>query len=895
MLSIHTLASSRQAAHYYEKDDYYAGDKNQSPSSWWGAGAKSLGLSGPVDRATFERLLDGELPDGTTLPRRPDQKRRPGFDLTFSAPKSVSLAAFVQNDVRVIEAHQAAVRTSLGYLEERVSFARVQDEDGMIRPVSTKNLVVAEFLHDTSRDLDPQLHTHAVVLNATKTPNGAWRALTNEELLRSKMVGGAIYRAELAMNLRDLGYAVERTHADGRFEVKSYTEAQLSEFSQRRAEIEAALAARGLESAKAAEIAALDTRKKKQDVDRGVLREVWRSRAKEIGIDFEKNLPAPRARDRAVEPHDSERVVKIAVEHLSERRSVFFEREAIAKAAAFGLAKVRLDDIEKGIQRSREERQLLDAKGSDRSLGTRFTTREALVRERALIATMKLGQGELEPILDPHEIGRQMSRTDLTRGQREAVELVLSSRDRVVGIQGYAGTGKTTALSEVRKLAERSGFRVRGFATTAAAVEVLRETGLESTTLADHLTRERGRRAGRDLAGADPELWILDEASLLGTKDALAFLREAERSNARVVFVGDRAQLPAIEAGKPFALMVDRGLETATMDEVQRQRDPTLKRVVEATINRDLDRALSMLRPSIQEITNRADRLQAVANAYLDLDPPARANAIVLTASNADRREINGRIRAGLEQTGELHGPAVGTTVLAKADFTKVEQREAASYKKGDVVRFGRAYKTLGVGKGEYAQVINVDPESNVLVLERRDGTMAQFSPERTSLVEVYAAEERALCVGDHIRFTRNDRKRGRINGSEAIVVAIDHANSSATIDRNGRRELLDLKMERHWEHGYARTVYGAQGRTTDKAILHIDTEDRNLIGYESFYVSVSRARSSVDIYTNDASELPAAIQRELAKDAAIELAIVAMPGKRRADRLEYMLATKKD
>src|SRR5262249_4375413 len=156
--------------------------------------------------------------------------------------------------------------------------------------------------------------------------------------------------------------------------------------------------------------------------------------------------------------------------------------------------------------------------------------------------------------------------------------------------------------------------------TTAAAVEVLRETGLDSTTLADHLTREHGRRAGRDLALGDSELWILDEASLLGTKDALAFLREAERSNARVVLVGDRAQLPAIEAGKPFALMVDRGLQTATMDEVQRQRDPMLKRIVEATIARDLDRALSMLRPSIQQIESKLDRLQAVANAYLDLD-----------------------------------------------------------------------------------------------------------------------------------------------------------------------------------------------------------------------------------------------------------------------------------
>src|SRR5437879_524643 len=129
MLSIHTLKSPEQAAHYYEKDDYYTKDKERAPSAWWGSGADTLGLAGPVDRRVFTRLLDGELPDGTALPRRPDQKRRPGFDLTFSAPKSVSLAALVQNDERVVDAHTRAVRATLSYLEEHASFARARDRD----------------------------------------------------------------------------------------------------------------------------------------------------------------------------------------------------------------------------------------------------------------------------------------------------------------------------------------------------------------------------------------------------------------------------------------------------------------------------------------------------------------------------------------------------------------------------------------------------------------------------------------------------------------------------------------------------------------------------------------------------------------------------------------------
>jgi ATP-dependent exoDNAse (exonuclease V) alpha subunit len=209
--------------------------------------------------------------------------------------------------------------------------------------------------------------------------------------------------------------------------------------------------------------------------------------------------------------------------------------------------------------------------------------------------------------------------------------------------------------------------------------------------------------------------------------------------------------------------------------------------------------------------------------------------------------------------------------VLVKKDLSKAERRQVASYGAGDRIRFGRTYKSIGIEKGEYAEVLSTHEESNRLEIKAGDGRRIQFSPLKVALMELYAAEERDLRIGDQIRFTRNDHERGRANGAEARVVAIDPAMSRATIERNGGREVLDLEREVHWDHGYVRTIYGAQGRTADRAILHLDAHDRKITGFESWYVGISRARDSVQIFTDDAKQVPKVIKKSLAQEAAIE------------------------
>ena len=247
VLSIGAIASAAQGASYYEKDGYYAKDdpEHRDSSAWFGKGAEALGLSGPVDPDTFRAILEGKVPDGsgTELGKRGKDgeiTHRPGRDLTFSAPKSVSIAALVGGDERIVGVHDRAVKVALAWVEKNAVETRVQDpETGRMVRAGGQKAVVATFRHDTSRNLDPQLHTHSVLANMVQGEDGKWRTMANEKLYECQKLIGALYRNELAAGLTRLGYDIEKTHADGRFEIAGVSREAIRAFSTRRAEIEA--------------------------------------------------------------------------------------------------------------------------------------------------------------------------------------------------------------------------------------------------------------------------------------------------------------------------------------------------------------------------------------------------------------------------------------------------------------------------------------------------------------------------------------------------------------------------------------------------------------------------------------------------------------------------------
>ena len=423
------------------------------------------------------------MPDGPHLGKRGrdgEIQHRPGRDVTLSAPKSVSLMALVGGDDRIVTAHDRAVTRPLAWTERNAIETRMQDKaSGAMVRAGNQKMVAATFRHDTSRNLDPQLHTHAVVANMVQGKDGKWRTMVNDGLYRNKMVIGAVYRAELAQGLKDLSYGIEKTHGDGRFEIAGVSRDVVEGFSARRAEIEGAMAARDegapLENPKLADRAALMTRAKKRDVDKGELRRSWERQAAELGFSAEvvrakarhaeRERPLPDLFTDRGEP--AVEAATWAVEHLSERQAVFGHGDLLAAALAREPGAVTAEAAERAIAGLEREGALHAAKGLEP--GKPWTTDVAMARESEAIALMRAGQGAGKTIMRGWIAETKLHGGRLNEGQKEAVKMILSSKDRVLGVQGYAGTGKTTMLNRLRTLVESRGYNTAGLAPSASA------------------------------------------------------------------------------------------------------------------------------------------------------------------------------------------------------------------------------------------------------------------------------------------------------------------------------------------------------------------------------------------------------------------------------------------
>ncbi len=930
MLSIGALSSAAQGASYYERDGYYAKDdpEHRAASAWAGRGAGELGLEGPVDADTFRQVLEGRVPDGSgrQLGKRSKDGEilhRPGRDLTFSAPKSVSLAALVGGDDRIVEAHDRAVAATLAWIEKNAAETRMKDPDtGRMMRTGGQKIVAATFRHDTSRNLDPQLHTHAVLANMVRGGDGRWRTMANEGLYSRQKLIGMLYRSELAASLSRLGYDIEKSHADGRFEIAGVPRETVEAFSTRRAEIEAAMAERNLGDTAAnprlAERAALMTRAAKRDIDREELRAVWHRQAANLGLDAraiaadamertagQEAQPAPVAADPAAGARSADRTpdrmdgpsaaaghdpnadaspeapplspaaeaMAWAMAHLSEREAVFARADLLAAALSHRPGAVAIGEAEREAA-ALEKAGLLHAvnlPGAEDSLATAKTVGE----EREAIAAMRAGAGRGAALMRGWTVQGRLSGGPLTGGQKEAVKLILSAKDRVVGVQGYAGTGKTAMLNRARALAEKKDWRMIGLAPSASAAQTLAsEAGIGTETLQRFLARNAGVAEGRlteDGAKAmraafEKTILVVDEGSLASTVQTRNLLRIANEIRIpRVVLVGDSKQLDAVDAGKPFAQLQAAGMKTATMDEIVRQRDPVLKEAVEASLRGDIETAFEKLGGNVAEV--KPDNIAgAVAARWLALSPEARENTGIMAPSHELRQAINGHIRERLARDGTVHGPALQAERLVSKGYTNAEKALAGNYAAGDVVVFHRPYKRLGVEKGDERRVAGVDHKAREVMLAGAEDGIARWKPGeiagRKGGSEVYRTEDIELRAGDRIRWTRNHDGLGIVNSATATVESVAGNRVTFALEDGRKLELgrFDPQL-RHLDHAWASTVHAFQGRTVDRVIAAMEAKHKHLTTQKSFYVEISRARDRAELVTDNADELKAQLE----------------------------------
>ena len=945
------LRSSAMAVTYYERDGYYAKNdpEHRQASFWYGDAAHALGLKAHVRPSRFESVLSGYVP-GTELRlgrmREGEHDHRPGWDITLSAPKSVSLEALVMGDRRVIRAHDEAVRATLAFVEAELLQTRGWDPATRRRPrVKADGMVVAGFRHLASRDQDPQLHTHCVLANMTRNASGEWRSVEPTKIRRSEKLIGAYYRNELALRLQALGMAVSPTLV-GRvpgFELAGYDRSFLDAFSGRRREILAYLERQDLSyTAKHTQMAALHTRRRKEDKGLADLVPEWRERARALGLVREKTALAP---SRPLDPVTGERVglprvpapdlpaneirslkrapalpklpklpgqpsndvaalagvnptpprspapaelsqepergvleaVARAVAHVAERRTAIPEAEIRAVALGHAPGRYTLAEVDGAIARLVSGGELIEAerRGMDRA----FVTDRAVKAERQVLASMRAGRGKGAALTGADAVEARLNVSRLTKGQGEAVRTVLLSNNLTVGVQGHAGSGKTTMLREVKALlGDRT---IQGLAPSAAAARVLaREAGIPSRTLQHFLTRfndlsdpDRLARGRAEYGGA---VLAVDEASMIDTVRMEALLRIARDLNvARVALVGDTAQLRGVDAGEPFRLLQKAGMATATMDEVLRQRDPALRATVGRVREGEPGAAIAALGNRVREVRREELGIEA-ARHWLALAPEQRADTLILAPTHAIRRQANEAVREGLTEEGVLRGRTLAVDRLVNRRLTRALASDIRSYEPGDTIVFHR--DVFGCRANDVCTVMGHD--GGRVVLSHADGER-RFRPSGNAAryLGLYDTERIELRAGDQVRWTRNRKAppaRGRhpqapdlVNGGEAEIVEISYERVRF---RDGEREfglvLTDPQL-RHLDHAYCSTVHSAQGRTARAAIAVLDAgagADREL-----FHVELSRVSEEFLLLTDDRDALIESMAYDRSEDGALE------------------------
>ena len=831
MLSVQACSGEMAGSYFADAEDNYYTRDQSSADQWQGKLCEKLGLEdgAAVKAEDFQVILSAR------------DSKCAGYDLTFSAPKSVSIVSQIGTDQArrdMMEAHQEAVTATLKEIEQNEIYTRARI-NGQITPIKVEEMAVAKFEHNLSRNLDPQLHTHAFIANMVDH-NGQIYAVDGSRLYQTQKIYGAEYRARLAQNLRARGYDITITDSEkGFFELGGMNQKDMEIFSTRRAEILADMEARGVSGAAEAQLSTLGTRHtKEKDIDQARLREKWRETWGDRQLAEKAAEPLP-GQDMAAAQRQA---YAEAVAALEEKKYAWtaknFEEEITARGVGCGMTREKARELiaeDKTILQGELKKQVAD------EAKTYYTTIKNYEQERGLYKSVADGRGGFAAALDRQTTESTMDKVcrghgwELTTEQKNLVSHISMSQDNIIAVRGLAGVGKSFSLNAAREVLEQNGFEVMGAAPSGqAAKELAEDAGMEGQT-ADGATRcgtlqrvmnEAERRAGNVAPGQNyenkrswnfqglkapqkPKVYLIDEAGMVDNNSMSEFfkLAEAERAaggEVKIVLVGDDRQLPPVGTGNFFGDAVQReAIATAELTDIRRQQgSPELLAAVREAVDGSPEKSLDILTRGgdIHEIKTSKGRVSAIVREYMSLTDTERAETIILSAKNADRQRINEAIRAELVKAG------------------KVEQGQ------------------------EYA------------VETTKGGKL----------------EARNFARGDKIVFLKNDIKVGVRNGTQGTIDKIEGNIFKVKIGKD-KAVSIDITQYKRIDHAYAVTTHKAQGATVKRAIINMSSQDKGLNSRNAFYVDISRAKSKVSLYCDSKAKIGAQVknfaQKLTAKD----------------------------
>jgi len=889
-----------------------------------------------------------------------------GQDFDFSASKSYSICATLGDDKMKNDFQTAwndSVNETLDHIEKNYAGYKKYDKENGDSFEHTGKIAVAKFTHDKARPvkdengnihIDPQLHTHCVTFNMQKDENGNIKAMDFSEAYKAKMESGAHFDMTLAKKIQDKGYNIDM-NKDGTFEVRGISQEAIDHFSKRRTQSLKYCEENGLDpkNAKHMQVAVHETRAYKIDVDSKELQAQWKKDFKEKGFNFdnvkssEKVLestgnkdvfenkyssadkkylvdkemhnkePVKLDKDFFTKEENATRSLNYSITKLSENDTTFEKRNLMRYAKIDGTGNgIAPKDIEKAYNNEIEKGNLIE-----KTDGT-LTTKKAVEIERENIAMLNRGKGSTRAIVQDgyvdftefqnkkaEEFG--VDKVSLKDSQREAAENILTSKDRFVGTQGLAGTGKTFALEGIKQVSEKNNYQIVGAAPSNVATKnIYTEAGIYSQNVDKMLSdMEKGNFKRQTYDKNDgygvtqhqkPLVVMVDESSMIGSENINRLMKQAEQKDFKIAFVGDRDQFSSISAGDGFAQLQDAGMKTKTMDEINRQKSesellnlkesgfisdsPKLREAVYNIYDKQMDKALEKI--PIHEVKNNHDKLlEKVVDEYNKFKEQDRmrldsSGTVAIVSTNSDRMKVNSMIREGMKERGELTGDEIKTSIYTKKNFAEADKTKYLQYDEGDVIKFGKnshgkGYKTLGLSGEGTAKVIGHDKVNHKVKLEFEDGRKIDWKPitrGKAYNCKVYREHEEKMMKGDHIKFNDNfkDGKNSYHNNQGATVMEVNEKGARIQLD-NGKERFIDFDKIKNFQTNYAYTSHSSQGITRSNSISLYAEKDAGLGGEQQALVNISRAKENAVIITDNKETLLNRITKNQSNTRALD------------------------
>lgn len=828
------VSASQASEYYYEKDSILAPEGKGESSFWFGQLAERMDLRGRIEDSVFSAAISGLDPrdpeSAKIIQDGVNKEHRAGVDLAYSPPKSFSVVALHLGDNRLIDIHNESVRASLAYYEQNYAYAR-KTINNKTTPDFTGNILAACFTHSTSRSTDPQLHTHAVVVNMTETERGM-RAIDNYQLFNQQNILLNIYQSELAVKTKELGYQIE-IGRNGNWEIAGVDKEILDAFSKRSKEIEEAAQALKKKhpewtEAKIRDVATLQSRDSKDTkITEADLREQWEQTVsrEQIRSSIEQVKSSEEVK---IEPKT---VLQEAAKAIHENESTFRKEDLLNTALRLSRGRLLVSVLEAEMKSmlSIKELQKVSEKTRSGYSNDLISTKEQIEMEKTVLEMAREGKNAMSPIMSANEIPEKLKKSGLTLGQESMVANMLSSEDRFTIVQGDAGTGKTFAVHTFKEIVQSVNPEIKiqlmGF-TGRAAYELERATGVNASTIDGFLLAQEKNSEKKH---EERSVWIVDEASMVSSKHFFQIMNLAKEKNASVHFVGDGKQLQAVGAGRLFKdLQALNVVKTVEMGEVLRQRTGYMKHLVENIKNYQeghssdgIINAFDVMKDKqrIIEEPGAGDRISKAVDLYLTHYSEGES-VIMITPINKKRQALNDAIRDKLKANGELKEGQLFSTKQV-VSLSGASRRLAGSYEEGMHIFLSSNY--AGIRAGSEGVIKEVNSKSNNIKVTFNDREITIDVGRYGEKVSAFKVEEREFSEGDKIVFGKNDKKLQVQNGSVGTIKHIISNELILKMEDGSERKFDTTKTYNFLDHGYALTVHKSQGQTADVAILYTD------------------------------------------------------------------------